>query len=63
MGGGHKHTLTIAFVRQHTNFICLIFFLGQELEGEGNDRRTLSLPGQQLALLQQAVASGDECYH
>ena len=34
-------------------------FLGQELESEGNDRSTLSLPGQQLALLQEAVASGN----
>ena len=43
--------------------ICLIFFSGQELEGEGNDRSTLSLPGQQLALLQEAVASGNARNH
>ena len=42
-------------------YISLIIFLGQELEGEGNDRSTLSLPGQQLALLQEAVASGNTC--
>ena len=43
------------------HFISLIIFLGQELEGEGNDRSTLSLPGQQLALLQEAVTSGNTC--
>ena len=43
------------------DIISLIIFLGQELESEGNDRSTLSLPGQQLALLQEAVASGNTC--
>ena len=46
-------------VRQYTTFFYVILFSGQELEGEGNDRSTLGLPGQQLALLQEVVAIGN----
>ena len=38
----------------------VIYSAGQELEGEGRDRDTLDFPGQQLALLQEVVASGND---
>ena len=36
---------------------------GQTLESEGNDRRYLDLPGQQLQILQDAVFYGGCFYH
>ncbi|XP_069126379.1 uncharacterized protein [Argopecten irradians] len=40
----------------HTDAVFVCLGTGQELEGEDNDRSNMDLPGQQLKLLQDAVA-------